>query len=154
MSLIIIMLLLLIISSIYDIRTLHLPVWLVSAIILLGLTAVIKDIMSEGLNPGAQTVRICILIMTLIILTASEKIRTDTVGIADILILCVICILLRGEMLILTLGVSFFLVGSYSGILLMIKKADKKSKIAFVPFLTLGVVISLMICGLKGMRWT
>ncbi|MCR5399605.1 MAG: prepilin peptidase [Lachnospiraceae bacterium] len=154
MSLIIIMLLLLIISSIYDIRTLHLPVWLVSAIILLGLTAVIKDIMSEGPNPGAQTVRICILILTLIIMTASEKIRTDTVGIADILILCVICILLRGEMLILTLGVSFFLAGSYSGILLMIKKADKKSKIAFIPFLTLGVVISLMICGLKGMIWT
>ena len=154
MSLIIIMLLLLIISSIYDIRTLHLPVWLVSAIILLGLTAVIKDIMSEGLNPEAQTVRICILILTLIILTASEKIRTDTVGTADILILCVICILLRGEMLILTLGASFFLAGSYSGVLLMIKKADKKSKIAFIPFLTLGVVISLMICGLKGMTWT
>ncbi|MBP5414517.1 MAG: prepilin peptidase [Lachnospiraceae bacterium] len=115
------MLLLLIISSIYDIRTLHLPVWLVSAIILLGLTAVIKDIMSEGLNPEAQTVRICILILTLIILTASEKIRTDTVGTADILILCVICILLRGEMLILTLGASFFLAGSYSGVLLMIK---------------------------------
>lgn len=135
---------LLIVFSIYDIRTMHLPIWIVSINILISILAIALDVMKgkRSLTDYGLT-----LFLTVIILMTSvffKILKIEAIGFGDGLIMISINLCFGAENAIVIFCISFLLSAIISGVLMVIKKVNRKTRIPFVPFLTTGTLIQLM----------
>lgn len=126
----------------YDIRYRRVPVWMV----LLGGTAAAGSGIFQciclgsssadfftGMIPGA--------VLLLLALT------TRKAGWADGVVLMLLGCVLGFRQCILTVTCSLILISAVSVVLLILKKADKGTAVAYVPFLTIGFVLCEIIQG-------
>lgn len=120
-------------SSIYDVRQRTIPLWLLGAgsiwavincVFLVGQTGVLPALRAvvTGILPGAALLLLGFL---------TEK----KVGYGDGLLLVIMGILEGGKAVLFTFCIGLFLQSVPAVMLVIIKKADKQTKIPFVPFL-------------------
>ena len=137
---------LLIMMSIEDIRNQSISLKL---IILGGLMAVIYRICSfvlasnvNGLEYALDCIWACVpgLLLICISLVSSQK-----MGLGDGVVAVEIGLGMGLDICILTLTIALFINCIWAGILLMFHRANRKSTIPFVPFLSLGVGIASMV---------
>ena len=120
-------------SCFYDIRQKKIPMWMLGVG---GVWAVINCIflvVAEGILIMLQTVFWGLLpgVGLLVLGFLTEK----KVGYGDGLLLIIIGILEGGKMVFLTFCIGLFLQSLGAVLLVIVKKADKQTKIPFVPFL-------------------
>ncbi|MBQ7782036.1 MAG: prepilin peptidase [Lachnospiraceae bacterium] len=120
-------------SSIYDVRQKTIPLWILGAG---GVWAVINSVVlagQTGVPSALQTVAVGILpgaaLLFLGFLTEKK------VGYGDGLLLVIMGILEGGKAVLLTFCMGLFLQSVLAVVLVIIKKADKQTKIPFAPFL-------------------
>lgn len=120
-------------SSIYDVRQKTIPLWILGAgsvwavinsVVLAGQTGVLSALqaVAVGILPGAALLLLGFL---------TEK----KVGYGDGLLLVIMGILEGGKAVLFTFCIGLFLQSVLAVVLVIIKKADKQTKIPFAPFL-------------------
>ena len=120
-------------SSIYDVRQKTIPWWILGAG---SMWAVINSVFlvgQTGVLPALQAVVVGILPGAALLLLGflTEK----KVGYGDGLLLVIIGILEGGKAVLFTFCIGLFLQSVLAVVLVIIKKADKQTKIPFAPFL-------------------
>ena len=120
-------------SSIYDVRQKTIPLWILGAG---GVWAVINSAIlvgKIGMLHTLQTVAVGILPGTMLLLLGflTEK----KVGYGDGLLLMIMGILEGGKTVLFVFSIGLFLQSILAVVLVIIKKADKQTKIPFAPFL-------------------
>lgn len=118
------------ILSVIDIKSKKIPVWFIGgfAIVCFLLRWIQEVSLLEfilGILPG--------IILILLAIWSKEKI-----GIGDGLVVCIVGMAYTLETVISILGISFFLVAICSIGLLIVKKANGKTELPFLPYLFLG----------------
>lgn len=141
---IILMLLWLVGLSLFDIRYREVPVWL----LVLGWTAVLAAGIYGcvfGESGVAESAGGMIPGLALLLIAAG----TRKAGYADGIVLILLGSTLGFRKCILTAILSLFMISTWSILLLALKKADKRTRIPYIPFLTIGYVLCVTIGGLK-----
>lgn len=136
---VIFLILLCIYGSVYDIRTRQIPKFFVVTVFLASAVFTIWGIpddysfwwMMIGMIPG-------------LVWLAFSRISKDKMGEGDGLLLMGLGMGLGIERISLVLVAALFLNALAAGILLAVKKADGKTRIPFVPFITAGLVMLLV----------
>lgn len=128
-------------SSIYDVRQKTIPLWILGAG---GVWAVINSaiLVGElGMLHTLQTVAVGILpgAMLLLLGFLTEK----KVGYGDGLLLMIMGILEGGKTVLFVFSIGLFLQSILAVVLVIIKKADKQTKIPFAPFLLVARTVVL-----------
>jgi prepilin signal peptidase PulO-like enzyme (type II secretory pathway) len=79
--------------------------------------------------------------LTIVIMNLFKK----SFGGGDVLVILMLSLVLSWEQLLVALWFSVIIGGTYSVVMLMMKKLKRKDAIPFVPFIYLGLIISLFI---------
>ncbi len=136
---------LLVVASVYDIRTMKIPLWLAVMHMLPAVLAVAADLLINDANIRDYIPTIIVVFMIVSAALFMRLSGADAAGSADGLLMIAICLVIKAEKAILTLGMAFILAGLFAGFLMMIKKAGRKSRIPFIPFLTVGLLLCLIV---------
>ena len=72
---------------------------------------------------------------------------TKGIGIGDGLVLLQLCAFLRLESILSAFALSLLIMGAFSLVLLVAKKANKDLRLPYLPFLWIGCVGALLFCG-------
>lgn len=139
---------LLIIDSIYDIKTMQIPFKMILAHFLLSASVIIISLYQDkekiGINP-----HVLLFFFPLIILFV-YLIKRQAFGEGDLFLLILIFPVIGMYSFIFSISLAFILSGIVSGFFLLINKMNGKCRIPFTPFITLGVVICCLINSLGG----
>lgn len=128
--------------SIMDTKSKRVPVWMLWA----GAVAAAGALLYEGIIGGLNVWQVCRALIPGLILLAIAFV-TGKAGPADGIILMLLGIFMGYEgCMAASLG-GLFLISLFSGILLMLHRVKKDTKIPFVPFLAMGWLV--VVCG----RW-
>lgn len=119
--------------SIMDTRSKRVPVWM----LWIGAVAAIGALLYEGINGGLDVWQECRALMPGLILLAVAVV-TGKAGQADGIILMLLGIFMGYEGCVAASLGGLFLISLFSGILLMLHRVKKDTKIPFVPFLAMG----------------
>ena len=128
--------------SIMDTRSKRVPVWM----LWIGAVAAIGALLYEGINGGLDVWQECQALIPGLILLAVALV-TGKAGQADGIILMLLGIFMGYEGCVAASLGGLFLISLFSGILLMLHRVKKDTKIPFVPFLAMGWLF--VVCG----RW-
>jgi len=144
------MIVLLITAALYDIKTMHIPLWLAISNILLGFFALCKGIMIDDRNVREYTLTIVILVSVAITGIVLRVLKAEVMGIGDIILMITTGMILSGEELVLLLSMTLILSGVFSGVLLVMGKVGRTTRIPFVPFLAAGTIVTELFFNMKG----
>ncbi len=137
MIILISVLILLLIASFEDIRKKEVPMWeLLSALVISG-AKVVTDAVAETIDPAG--IALSLIPGALFILLAF--VTRQGIGYGDGLLLLCLGPALGLYKLVLGIIVSLFVCSIFSAILLLIKKANGRTRIPYVPFLTIGMAV-------------
>ncbi len=140
----IIFVILLIVSSIYDLRTMYIPIWIVSGSILISIYVAIINVLEKMTPISYYSLTIFLTIIILIVSVLFRILKLEAIGFGDGLVMISINLFFGGERAIVIFCISFLISGIVSGVLMMIKRANRKTRIPFVPFLAAGTLIQLI----------
>ncbi len=138
-------------AAIYDIKTMHIPFWLALTDIFLGIVAMCKGFMIDDRNVSEYMLTFMILVSIAIAGVVLRLLKAEVVGTGDFILMITTGMIFSGKELILILSVSFILSGVFSGVLLALGKAGRKTRIPFVPFLAAGTFVTEVFFGMKEM---
>lgn len=123
--------------AIIDIRNKKIPVWFV-----VTFSSVLFAIrLLDGIVWGEW---ICGLIVGFVVLILAIGTK-EKIGIGDGFVLCALGIGYRLEEMISMVGISLFLIAICAIVLLLLKKANKKTELPFLPYLFIGYFFSIWI---------
>lgn len=128
--------------SIMDTRSKKVPVWM----LWIGAVAAAGALLYEGISGGLNVWQVCQALIPGLILLA-VAFATGKAGQADGIILMLLGIFMGYEGCVAASLGGLFLISLFSGILLMLHRVKRDTKIPFVPFLTMGWLF--VACG----RW-
>lgn len=128
--------------SIMDTRSKRVPVWM----LWIGTAAAAGVLLYEGINGGLNGWQACRALIPGVILLAVAFV-TGKAGLADGIILMLLGVFTGYEGCVAASLGGLFLTALFSGILLMLRRVKKDTRIPFVPFLAVGWLI--VVCG----RW-
>ena len=141
----IIFVILLIISSIYDLRTMCIPIWIASANLLMGILAVVWNFFNDKSSLSEYGLTILLTVIIILSCVLFRVLKAEAIGFGDGLVMLSINFVFGGEWTISIFCISFLLCGIVSGVLMVIKKANRKTRIPFIPFLASGTLVQLML---------
>ncbi len=144
----ILLIVLLIIDSIYDIKTLHIPLKMILLHSVLSASVVVITLLSNMKKISFSSPFLPAFL--LFIMFFAYLIKKKALGEGDLILLILMIPVLGAYGFLLTLSLSFFLSGIVSGILLITKRKNGKSRIPFVPFLASGTILYSFIIHLGG----
>lgn len=129
--------------AVWDIRCRRLPPSLLGLGIVYGVMAFVLMIAEEGM------ISLPLLFGTVGggVLLVALAFLTGTVGYADGVVVIVIGLLAGYRHVMAMLCMSLLLASLYSGALLIMKKAKRSTQIPFLPFLLVGWLVAVFICG-------
>ncbi len=136
---------LLIIASLYDIRMKKIPVWLAVMHLLSAVLALAMDMFIDGLTISDYAMTFMVILLIISVAVIMKLTETDAIGSADGLLMITVCMVIKAEKAILVFGSAFILAGLSSGVLMMMRRAGRKSRIPFIPFLTAGLLLCLIL---------
>lgn len=131
---------LLLLASITDIRKKEVPVWEIAGFIGISLMRA-AALFPEG---DIDVTGLVLSVVPGIIVLLLAFVTRQGIGYGDGLVILALGPTLGLERMGLCLMVAFFACSVLSGILFLIKKAGKNSRIPFVPFITIGMGVSLI----------
>ncbi len=76
---------------------------------------------------------------------AFAKLSQEQIGMGDGLVLLVLSLFLTGRELIAVFLTALFATAVVSGVLLVLKRAGRRSRLAFVPFMTAGLLLQWLL---------
>lgn len=120
------------ILSVIDIKKKRIPVWMVS------LLAIICFILKYIVESSTIGIGIVLSFLPGIVLLILAICSDGKIGIGDGLVVCILGIGYTLEEIISMLGISFFFTAICSIGLLIVKKADRKTELPFLPYLFIG----------------
>ena len=133
-------LLILIISSIEDIRKKEIPLWEIVACGIISGVCLIMELTGGEIEPGMIALSLVPGGVTLLLALATRQ----GVGFGDGLIILSMGPTLGAWGIIAAVMIALFTSGLFSGILLIFRRAGKKTRIPFVPFLTIGTLATVL----------
>ncbi len=136
---------LLITASLYDIRTMKIPIWLAVVHILAAIISAARDVIMNGTTVKDYSLTITVILLIVAVAVILRLTEADAAGFADGLLMIAVCMVIRAERAILVFGLAFILAGLFAGVLMMMKRAGRKSRIPFIPFLTVGLLICVIL---------
>ncbi len=139
-----ILIIFMLIAAVYDIRTMHVPLWVICINLFIGTISVYIELNLKGCPLADYTLSAVVIFLVILFILIFKLFRVEEVGLADGLLIVSTGMILKGERLIMAIGLAMILAGLFAGVLLVIRKAGRKSRIPFVPFLTVGIVISIL----------
>ncbi len=142
---IILFLMLMTMASFHDIRTLHIPVWVV---IMQGMTAaaqtVIRIVAERGISDelkGMLVLAACLLVVS----AAMTMLKRKAVGSGDWIVLILTALMLTVAEFCIEVMTALTAVAVFSAFLMIFKKVGGDHRIPFIPFLTIGMVFGVCI---------
>ena len=132
-------LIILIISSIVDIRKKEISIWAIRACMLVSVIRVIAECVGKNLD-AAETI-VCLL--PGVFLLCMAFLSRQSVGYGDGLLALCAAPALGANATCLGFLAAIFISGITSALLLVIKKVGKNSRLPFVPFMTVGMGVAL-----------
>lgn len=133
----------LLLLAVWDIKCKKLPLWLLSLGVVTGMFVFFLMVAESGMVSFSVllgTVGGGVLLLALAFLTG-------TVGYADGVVVIAMGLLTGYRHTVAMLGMSFLLASFYCGGLLVTGKARRHTQIPFVPFLLLGWMLAIILCG-------
>ncbi len=140
---IVLFMILMLTASAYDIKTLHIPIWIV---VMQGIVAVIQLILRLSAENGISHEATEILIIEGCLLTGMAVMTTvkrDMVGLGDWIVLIWAVMMLSMSELYKTVMAALILAAVCSAYLMIFKKVKRDHRIPFIPFLTMGMLLGL-----------
>lgn len=129
--------------SIMDTRSKRVPVWM----LWIGAAAAAVVLLYEGINGGVNGWQECRALLPGVILLVIAY-ATGKAGVADGVILMLMGVFMGYEGCVAASLGGLFLIALFSGVLLILRRVRRDTRIPFVPFLTMGWLI--VVCG----RWS
>lgn len=132
------LLMVLVVMSIFDIKTKKIPIWILVVISISGITlwVVGNDKNLSGLMmslvPGA--------IMTILSIVTKEK-----VGMGDAIVITCLGIGLGLEKCSFLVMIALFANFFFAGIMFLMKKVNRSTQLPFIPFITLGMGVMILV---------
>ena len=135
----ILLIILLIIDSIYDIKTMHIPLKMLLVHLLLSVSAAVITLLH---NREHFCINLPVLpIFLFFVLFLAFLMKKNVLGEGDFILLILMSPVLGTYGFLLSLLFSFLLSGIVSGFLLFSKIKKGENRIPFVPFLTFGTIM-------------
>lgn len=131
--------------SIMDTKSKRVPVWMIG----IGAAAAAGVLLWEGISGGLNGWQECRALLPGVILLAVAY-ATGKAGMADGVILMLMGIFMGYEGCIAATVGGLFLIALFSGVMLMLRRVKKDTRIPFVPFLAVGWLI--VVCGRWGIQ--
>lgn len=129
--------------SIMDTKSKRVPVWM----LLIGAAAAAVVLLYEGINGRVNGWQECRALLPGVILLVVAYV-TGKAGVADGVILMLLGVFMGYEGCVAASLGGLFLIALFSGVLLILHRVSRNTRIPFVPFLTMGWLI--VVCG----RWS
>ncbi len=126
--------------SIMDTKSKRVPVWMIG----IGTAAAAGVLLWEGISGGLSGWQECRALLPGVILLAVAY-ATGKAGMADGIILMLLGIFMGYEGCVAAAVGGLFLIALFSGVMLMLRRVKKDTRIPFVPFLAVGWLI--VVCG-------
>ncbi|NBK98881.1 MAG: prepilin peptidase [Erysipelotrichia bacterium] len=126
------------ILSVVDMKTHHIPLKA------MGIIACLAILLAFTTNEIVWLDRICAIFIVSIPLLVIYKLKANSIGEADILFSSCMGFLLGMWGIIFTMCFAYLLAGLYALMMLLLKKMNRKSKIAMFPFFYISLVIYLV----------
>lgn len=125
-------------ASVYDIKTMCVPFWLILCFIILAAVSVVTEIVHHRSREALLTVMFSLIPLLLIVMSAT--LHVEFIGTADGIIIFVIGAVMGTAGLVAILMLSFIISGLGSAFCIILGKKNRKDKIPLVPFLTVGTI--------------
>ncbi|MCR5399585.1 MAG: prepilin peptidase [Lachnospiraceae bacterium] len=125
-------------ASVYDIKTMCVPFWLILCFIILAAVSVVTEIVHHRSREALLTVMFSLIPLLLIVMSA--PLHVEFIGTADGIIIFVIGAVMGTAGLVAILTLSFIISGLGSAFCIILGKKNRKDKIPLVPFLTVGTI--------------
>ncbi|WP_158589569.1 prepilin peptidase [Butyrivibrio sp. CB08] len=133
-------LLILIISSIEDIRKKEILLWEIGTCGIVSVVRVLLDCTSGMFDPGM----LALSVLPGAVLLVLALVTRQGIGFGDGLIILSMGPALGAWGIMAAVVTALFASSLFSGTLLILRRAGKKTKIAFMPFLALGSIVTML----------
>ena len=134
---------LMIAAAVYDIRTMHIPLWLIVIQLVTAGAAVVNRYVSGGNDPKERICRLILLSVIMAVSLLGLILHADLMGAGDMILILSVCIVVPVGIFILISIISMAMAGMTSGVLLILKRVHGKSRIPFIPFLAAGTILGI-----------
>ncbi|MDE7355051.1 MAG: hypothetical protein K2O06_18685 [Acetatifactor sp.] len=133
------------ILSIWDIRYKSVPVWMLGAGAAAAGGALLYEIAAGAIDP----IGLCMALLPgTVLMTAA--LCTNHAGWGDGVVMLILGACLKREESLLAFFTGLVLTALFSLILLILRRADRRTRLPFLPFLTLGMLLSVIGKGFLG----
>lgn len=129
--------------SVMDVKSRRVPAWM----LWIGAVAAVGTLLYEMISKGMTGWQVCRGLLPGLVMLA-VAFATGKAGMADGIIILLLGIFAGYEVCVAASLGGLFLLAFFSGILLVLRKVKRDTRIPFVPFLTVGWLLA--VCG-KGM---
>lgn len=133
------------ILSIWDIRCKRVPVWMLGVGGAAAAVALVYEILGGGFDP----MELCMALLPGTVLM-TVALFTDHTGWGDGIVMLTLGMCLERKESMLVFCVGLVSAALFSTGLLLLRRADKKTRLPFLPFLALGMLVSVIGKGFGG----